>query len=557
MSKKLLSVLVVLALALSMVPVVGLPATKANAATFNNANLEDADTETEGLQAICPHCNGTAVTWTALNDVVSASEYTVPAGHYYLSGALTRESKADFLRIAASTSVCLHLNGNNLTYGGRIIVMTGATFNVMGNGNVTWQGCNVTSEQTGIHIKGIVNIYGGTWQNAADVTYPIMQPRAGTAKTFIINLTGTAHIVSKISMDKSGGLVTLDQEAVADFVYLTTSGGYLNVESTWSGQASVNVANVNALARISAESGYTGELYRINSSGVAYGKLEDLDGDGAGFTTYNAFMNNTWYTDIAAAVSSDAYTEGNVIKIYAYSTLATTAGASYYIDLNGCTAKLSGAGTVYLLNSANDGYDNTAGKATIADGSTVEIKNDVTVDGKRYITICDDSGNYTAHRLEMAINTVTLKTSNAGLYFKASYKCDDVLAAAITNYGIAVSKSAITGKVGDEGIGYSELDGFATNMTDNTVTGNSGAVTGIFKEGADNNLARAATEIFAKSYIKIGDDVIMGTESIGCSLQEVLQKAYANGQAEAVNTFVNGWTVKDENITAGNLGLTA
>ena len=570
MSKKLLSVLVVLALALSMVPVVGLPATKAEATTFNNANLVDADTATAGMQAVCPHCAASgdtaAKTWTAVPSTGDTRiGYKSNAGHlhYYLSGPLTGSATGRFVELGGNTVVCFHLNGQNMTYGSVMMVGNGTTLNIMGNGNVTFlgQGTSDTNKNYAMYLNGgHANIYGGTWMLGTGVNATFLIGRSN------LTISGSANIKIKVPATNAptdtaqGSTVILKEGAVVDQLQVTN--GILNIDGSWTGTANL-VNDKTTYPTWSATGKYTGVL-TLDTDGLdnttTRGRI--VTNDGSTLILGRATIGDTWYNTLGAAVvayTAADFTNGKVIKSYclAGSALPTVAGQSYYIDLNGFNASaVSGEGTVYLLDSANDTYDATkCGVATKDAESTVTIATDANVGGKRYIAI-ENNGTYTAHRLDMAINTVTLKTSVAGLYFKASYKCDATLAAEVDAYGIYVSKSSDMSNAG-----YSALEGFATNMTDNTVTGTSGAVTGIFKEGAADNLDRAATAIYAKSYIKIGDDVIMGTETAGYSLKTVLKAidtnwtAFADKQA-TVEAFLADWTAKDATITAAALELT-
>ena len=570
MSKKLLSVLVVLALALTMVPVVGLPATKANAATFDNSNLVDTDTATAGMQAVCPHCaaNGDSAvkTWTAVPSTGDPRiGYKSNAGHlhYYLSGNLTGQAAARFVETGGNTVICFHLNGQDMTYGSVMMIGAGTTFNVMGNGNVTFlgQGTTDTNKNYAMYLNGgHANIYGGTWKLGTGVNATFLIGRSN------LTLSGTANIKIKVPATNAptdtaqGSTVILKEGAVVDQLQVTN--GILNIDGSWTGTANL-VNDKTTYPTWSATGKYTGAL-TLDTDGVGTGTTRGriVTNDGSSLILGRATIGDTWYNTLGAAVTAytaQNFTDGAVIKSYcaAGSALPTVAGQSYYIDLNGFNASaVSGAGTVYLLDSANDTYDAAkCGVATKDANSTVTIATDANVGGKRYIAI-EDNGTYTAHRLDMAINTVTLKTSVAGLYFKASYKCDTALAAEVDAYGVYVSKSSNMSNAG-----YSALEGFAANMTNNTVTGNSGAVVDILKVGADDNLGRAATAIYAKSYIKIGDDVYMGTENIGCSLKTVLQAIDTNWTAFAdkqdkVETFLADWSMKDATVTAAALGLT-
>ena len=117
------------------------------------------------------------------------------------------------------------------------------------------------------------------------------------------------------------------------------------------------------------------------------------------------------------------------------------------------------------------------------------------VTGYRYIVI-KDGENYSAHRIEMYLTHASLRTSQAGLYYKAQYKCDTTLASRVQAYGIRFSVTQTSDSV---------MEGFADAMENNTVNGTSVAVFGIFKNdrSAAENVAAGKSKIHATPYIKV------------------------------------------------------
>ena len=587
MSKKLLSVLVVLALALSMIPMVGLPATEAEAATFNNANLKDANKSTAGMQAVCPHCaaNGDSAgkTWTALSKNSVIGNVAAGEHHYYMAEDVNVTSTSRYLEGTNGTKICLHLNGKNLSYGNVMMVATGTTLNVMGNGNVTYLGLGAggAGVKCGMYLNGnatansIVNIYGGTWKLGTGVTDLGVYIGRGD-----LTISGTAKFESEIQVpnaahanDAPAAHVILKEKATTD--KLAVTGGKLTVDASWTGTATV-IKDPTQLATWVATGKYTGTLaLETVVNGVLTKRGRYVTSDGATIMIGRATIGETWYGTLGAAVTAytaQNFTDGVVIKSYcaAGSSLPTVAGQSYYIDLNGFNAtKVGGAGTVYLLDSANDTYDATkCGQATIEDGSTVTIKDDVTVGGKRYLTLKDaTSGAHTAHLLTIDITDAVLRTSENGLLFKAKIGADEVLGAMIKSCGVVVSNTDAPTAVVEAHNAFTKLD-FTPNSKGIVYT-NSALVKNIFKDAADaTNKTRSETKIYAKAYVTLQKDatsepVEMFGEGVSASAADVLKaidtkwSSYnAKAQANAKSFFAQ-WKGKG---ASGNriedLGLT-
>lgn len=132
---------------------------------------------TDGTKAVCLVCEKVA-TWTAL--VGGATPATIEAGgHYYLPEDLTYTgTDAAFITALSGTDkvFCVHLNGHNLTAeNGRALYGSSSTLNVMGSGIVSgrkgsgWADGSTVQSNTS-NVNGTINLYSGTYQQAANAT---------------------------------------------------------------------------------------------------------------------------------------------------------------------------------------------------------------------------------------------------------------------------------------------------------------------------------------------------------------------------------------------------
>ena len=190
-------------------------------------------------------------------------------------------------------------------------------------------------------------------------------------------------------------------------------------------------------------------------------------------------------------------------------------GQNITIDLAGNNLAANGKGNVSAFDSANDTYDHLAcGAMTAAEGVTCDAVY-IAPNGNRYVALTDGSYS-TFHRLEMKIKTVTLRTSSAGLYYKANYQCDRQIEEKVQSYGIVVSLQDVPGAdfKSVEGDAYTVAsEKFASGAT---VT--SGSVVGIMKDDLTpaENLNRSRMPIYANAYIDLGNGPIMAdNDNIG------------------------------------------
>ena len=190
-------------------------------------------------------------------------------------------------------------------------------------------------------------------------------------------------------------------------------------------------------------------------------------------------------------------------------------------DICGQTVNISGAYTLYGMDSSGDGYTTPTGKAVLSDET--KLANDVTIGGKRYIS-SESENNATFHRLENKLTSVALRPSADGIYYTGSFGCDETLVGDIASYGVAVSTVNAPGTdfMTDEDTLYTSFEG-ATLQGGANVTGV--LVEGIMKEegrNAELNSAYGQMPIFAASYLIRKDGTVILGEPVAYSLRDLM-----------------------------------
>lgn len=268
--------------------------------------------------------------------------------------------------------------------------------------------------------------------------------------------------------------------------------------------------------------------------------------------TAAASANGTNFETLEDAVANAA---GGVVTLYQNAGAIEAAGA-LYLDLNGFNVESVTAQTLYACDSKASVYAASGAKISAVTGDvTMDY---TTADGKRYIALETD-GAYTVHCLELKLSAVSLRTSSAGIYYKAKAVCDSKLAGAVDSYGIILST---------DGMPYQLADGKYTTV-EGQVTSNtaflSGSVFNIFKEGLSDaqNIARGKTTIFANAYLNIDGTILVAYQQVNAeravwTMQKVLQTVddqlggklqLDEAQAEVLADFYDKWANEHSVIT--------
>lgn len=200
--------------------------------------------------------------------------------------------------------------------------------------------------------------------------------------------------------------------------------------------------------------------------------------------------------------------EQTTVKLTENTAMELT-GQTLVVDLAGFDLTVTGTGSISLLDSANDAYDAAACGTLTVDGE-ITVAPSAAAENKLYVTVRDGE-KVTAHRLEMGLTSVALRTSAAGLYYKAKYTCDTTLADKVQAYGVIVSLNNMPGADFKTETGDINKYTVASEPFQSGVIATSGSVFGIMKDTRLSALndQYAAMPIYANAYIDLGDGAIV------------------------------------------------
>ena len=198
------------------------------------------------------------------------------------------------------------------------------------------------------------------------------------------------------------------------------------------------------------------------------------------------------------------------IRMFSNYTVDVT-GKNLWIDLNGLTLTVTGSGSVNVLDTSGDAFKTPTGSVAVVEGITIPRNVDAP-NGNRYLAV-EKSGKLTFHRLDIRVSSVSLRPSAAGIYYRATYNCDETLAAMVNTYGVVLSVYGMPGvdfKTSDLKCAYT----VSAEQFKSGVIANSGSVFGIMKDTREADLNRQCGEvkIYANPYIQIGTDYYMGDD---------------------------------------------
>ena len=319
----------------------------------------------ENNQALCPHCNK-VVTWTALT---GNKTFNGGTHHYYLTKSLDwAAGSTNFLRTYGGATLCLHLNGFDITHGSRMFIQDGSTLSIMGHGNVTFTatGGNADSKLGGIRATGNVNLLGGTYGTAGNAVTEGRAYISQTGGTLNIqaatlnnlnDFSGSTAMLTDTTVNGtfslSGGTMTMD--GLTSFQNLQVgTGAKLIVCDSWTGATVVNFVaglqdNKVPAANGEAEGSFTGKLTTPDGStleGFSDGTIRkviklELDENNQGYcpacdatVTWTAYSGTGRLGSFIDGTHRHYYLDGDVTYENANNSLFRTAGEGTAVCLH-------------------------------------------------------------------------------------------------------------------------------------------------------------------------------------------------------------------------------
>ena len=424
----------------------------------------------------------------------------------------------------------------------------------------------------------VFNMYGGIIGSETIIGEEAGYASAGGANLYVAN--GTANILGDDAviaggygknyggniMVSSNAHVNLNKGTVKNG--LSIRGGNVYLAGTTSNFTQTGGLIDNGTATESGGNSYVNNGYFTMSGGTSNGGAAPAGSNlhlKTGKTT--AENNATVHYDSSVASAAPVITGGEVLCAYSVNLGTFTSSANFVmdnttkltamdgltiqsgqftniiLDLAGKNATINGSGTITCYDSANDNYK-TYGTLTLT-GATLNNGAKATVNGKEYYTV-QEGNDYSFHLLDMSITSASLRPSTAGMYFGATWRCDDKLASAISGYGVVVSTHNMPGA---DFMTDSEEDNLWTAYTNLTsgVEQQGVLIDGILKntdEARINmNSAYGQMPISAVAYVTIdGESFVSG--GVAMSLYDMLTALDASTPAahqSALQEFITYW----------------
>jgi len=392
--------------------------------------------------------------------------------------------------------------GGNLRVYQSNVYMTGGKIN---GGNATSKFSNGGSDSIwlqggGNSSLGVMYMLGGTVTGIDD--------RAGSAIT--VHGNGALYL---------GGNATVT-DTNAKYADVFTSGKVYICDG-WSGSADIDfysgstvvdmhvgdVIDTGKLSVVTLDADYnatlggsfTGRLFHHSTGAQILGKADGSAVIG-GIALVDANGKQTMATDPMTQWATGAYA---YIKLYNPYTITDPAN-ELWVDLSGFDLTLSGSGKINVFDSANDTYKASACGA-ITNNGTVEVAQDVVApNGNRYVAVTEE-GVTTMHRLHIEMKAVSLRVTEAGIYYKAAYDCDTLLAGKVSAYGVVLSLADMPGADFTSAKEFMDRNRYTMGAEPFTsgMTATSGSVFGIMKDSreASVNAQYGELKIYANPYI--------------------------------------------------------
>jgi len=394
-------------------------------------------------------------------------------------------------------------------------------------------------------------IYGGAYNEGDVVESTDVTIRSGTWRA--VYAGGYNSIVSGTAkLDISGA-------TVYDSIYASRMGNVVRVEMNISnttlttGSIYAGSQTANSPKKLGyVENGVTITLgenvtaANLYCSAKTYGSITGgvtVVADGVDFTKLPLVAR---YPSLSASYSTDWIQ----VKLARDMKTDMTLDPSMVLDLNGydVTGAITVDDTLKVKDSRTDDFtvdDGIYGEITGTVNGTVEA-----ADG--YATL----DNKSFHKLSQRISTVALRPYATGIYYGATWQCDEVLAESIQNYGIALSADDMPdeGFAADSKTLYTQLDGstFVSGKAANSVL-----VANILKPDAEDNNGRGQRDIHALSYVTFEGGKTYVSDGISYSLCDVMhlldQNAYEEN-ATKLNAFYTTWKTTMEAWGFTNIG---
>lgn len=473
-------------------------------------------------------------------------------GAIYINGGVLNLGGVDIVGGTANQGGCMYVNAgtvnmtagtisgaNGLSNGGTVFLKD--TMNMSG-GKITVNPNNTYAYSKGIRVNnGTLNLSGDATVISAgkaegDGVYAVSTNASQKAK---VTLAGKATVCNPSGTNASNIFLSNWGSDNSDTRYASK----IEIIAGWEGSASVKFGYIYSSGYALPDAAYSVGMSIPAAYAVAAGdysgslRMEMADG-----------QPNLWWDGATGVKASDVQTvkkvDGNTVSFWEKNNNAAVAaydggyikllnanpidlqGKEVYVDFNGndVAVTLSG-GKLYGLDSTATVTDAGQSQITVTDG-TPETYTQNPVTGQHIIALTEN-GSTSFHTVDIGIDSVSLRPSAAGIYYGASFLCDDVLKPYVDCFGVAVSLLDMPGtNFEDPGESlYTWTDGKDLGLD----SYNSVLIKEIMKDqAAATNKSNAQMPIYASAYMKLSMNgqtyTMMGQDTAQMSLKDVLQR---------------------------------
>ena len=488
--------------------------------------LEQAYTLMDEQLSTAPKGSGGTLVVTGLYDL-GTTAYHFPAVGFPVT--ITGKTVEDGFSYTGATGTdlanrAIYLHGDTTFQNIRLHVNNSYTNTlIFANGHklVMGEGLNTTVKTANYHFtlaggsydytenvaQSDITVLSGTWRMIYAGGY--RGSVEGTARLTLKNTRVYSHIfaaycgnVGHFELDMT------DTTVVAGSVYAGTSTANTNYKI-----GTVQNGSVITLGQGAAVKNVYGSAMTYgNIVGGATILLDGADPSGITFRARNATLNAGYSTDYV------------VLQLGTDVTGSLVLDPDMMLDLAGCdiTGDLTVDGSLTVYDSATDDY-------TVADGKCGEITGTVTgtlVAKDGYIAAANGFHKFGGQY----ISGVSLRPNNAGIYYTATFLCDEVLAQTLET-GVAVSLADMPG--GD----------FATDEDTLYTVGSTGVMIQNILKGDTEDADRAIMDIYAASYVVLPDGTVLTSENeVAYSLYDILL-ILKDQNPSAFKDFCTTWNI--------------
>jgi hypothetical protein len=297
---------------------------------------------------------------------------------------------------------------------------------------------------------------------------------------------GSDILINNTSGGGKGATVTIKNGFNAHEIKYWTNGNTLAVDPSWTGTAGIYTNPTYAggtLANVTAVGGLKGLMTNCNGHKIP---VEEGENGTLKLVDFVVISDENEQKGFANAEEALNYADKKSDLRLVVGVNFEMNGQEVIVDAMG-DVTVTGTGKIFGMDYENSDFVGGNGWISAPEGVIQPEANSL---GGRYVALynanAEHANAWSFHRVETKLTNVTVNVANAGIYYKAEYKFDEIVKDRIASYGVNVNLEGST-KEGQT----SSSDMSIYDAESHTLTAKSHGVYGIFK---DTNLASTNKE---------------------------------------------------------------